>query len=64
MAIDYVAIRRENIKKYGTDFDQYGPVLLENLYSDQTHFAIENDVQPRLVSCQICDFTFEQRNRT
>ena len=41
MAIDYDVIRQENIKKYGTDIDQYGPVLLENLYSDSTHFIFE-----------------------
>lgn len=41
MSIDYDAIRQENIKKYGTDIDQYGPILLENLYSDQTHFIFE-----------------------
>ncbi len=41
MSIDYDAIRQENIKKYGTDIDQYGPILLENPYSDQTHFIFE-----------------------
>ncbi|MDE2950314.1 MAG: hypothetical protein OXT68_06060 [Chloroflexota bacterium] len=41
MPIDYCLIRQENIKKYGTDIGQYGPVLLENLYSDQTHFIFE-----------------------
>ena len=34
-------IRRENIEKYGTDIDRYGPILLANLYSDRTHFIYE-----------------------
>jgi hypothetical protein len=34
-------IREENIKKYGTHVEVYGPVLLSNLYSDRTHFIYE-----------------------
>lgn len=34
-------IREENIKKYGTHVEVYGPVLLSNLYSDRTHFVYE-----------------------
>ena len=41
MPIDYKKIAEENIKKYGTDIDRYGPVLLANLYSDRTHFIYE-----------------------
>lgn len=41
MPIDYKKIAEENIKKYGTDIDRYGPVLLANLYSDRTHFVYE-----------------------
>ncbi len=41
MQIDYDKIRQENIIRYGTDIDEYGPILLENLYSDQTHFIYE-----------------------
>ncbi len=41
MAIDYDVIMQENIKRYGTDIDKFGPVLLENLYSDSTHFIFE-----------------------
>lgn len=37
----YERIREENMKKYGTDIDKYGPVLLANLYSDKTHFIYE-----------------------
>lgn len=37
----YSQIRHENIEKYGTRIDQYGPVLLANLYSDKTHFIYE-----------------------
>lgn len=42
MPIDYDAISQENEKRYGTDIDQYGPVLLEeDLHKDQTHFIFE-----------------------
>ena len=34
-------IREENIKKYGTHVEVYGPVLLASLYSDRTHFLYE-----------------------
>lgn len=41
MTTDYDKITEENIKKYGTDIDRYGPVLLAKLYSDRTHFVYE-----------------------
>ena len=41
MSSNYEQIARENIERYGTDIDQYGPVLLANLYSDRTHFVYE-----------------------
>jgi hypothetical protein len=41
MPSDYTRIAEENITKYGTDIDSYGPVLLANLYSDRTHFVYE-----------------------
>lgn len=41
MLSDYKKITEENIKKYGTDIDRYGPILLANLYSDRTHFVYE-----------------------
>ena len=37
----YEKIREENIRKYGTDIDKYGPILLAKLYSDRTHFIYE-----------------------
>ncbi len=41
MRIDFEKIAEENVRKYGTDIDKYGPVLLANLYSDRTHFIYE-----------------------
>lgn len=41
MPIDYQIIAQENIEKYGTAIEVYGPVLLADLYSDQTHFVYE-----------------------
>ncbi len=41
MSSDYLRLAKENIAKYGTDIDRYGPVLLANLYSDRTHFIYE-----------------------
>lgn len=41
MATDYKNIAEANVKKYGTDIDRYGPVLLARLYSDRTHFIYE-----------------------
>ena len=41
MSTDYRLITEENIRRYGTDIDEYGPVLLSNRYSDRTHFVYE-----------------------
>ena len=41
MPTDYEVITEENIKKYGTAINEYGSVLLADLYSDQTHFIYE-----------------------
>ena len=41
MPCDYEAIRRENIKKYGTDIGRFGPMLLANRYAERTHFIFE-----------------------
>jgi len=41
MPSDYKKIREENIKKYGTEINVFGPTLLANLYSDPTHFIYE-----------------------
>ena len=38
---EYEEIREENIKRYGTEVNKYGKVLLSNLYSDRTHFIFE-----------------------
>ena len=40
MPIDYEAIREEYIKKYPS-IGEWGPTLLANKYSDQTHFIYE-----------------------
>lgn len=41
MAINYSAIRQDNIGKYGSEVNNYGPTLLAHLYSDRTHFIFE-----------------------
>lgn len=41
MATDYRRITEENIKRYGTAIDEYGPILLAERYSDHTHFIYE-----------------------
>ena len=41
MACDYDAIRRDNLRRYGTDIGRYGPTLLANRYGDRTHFIYE-----------------------
>jgi|TARA_Y100000031_G_scaffold33501_1_gene37566 hypothetical protein len=41
MPSDYVAIRADNERKYGTDIGRIGPMLLANRYDDRTHFIIE-----------------------
>lgn len=41
MTINYKKIAEANIKRYGTDIDRFGPVLLAHLYSDRTHFIYE-----------------------
>jgi len=38
MAVDYVSIRTENQRRYGTDIGRIGPMLLANRYDDRTHF--------------------------
>jgi len=37
----YAKIRDENTRKYGTDVNRYGPVILERMYSDRSHFLYE-----------------------
>ena len=41
MPCDYEAIRRENIKRYGTDIGRIGQILLANRYAKRTHFIFE-----------------------
>src|SRR4051812_28542491 len=41
MTSDYEAIKRENIKKYGTDIGRIGKTLLADRYDDRTHFIFE-----------------------
>ncbi len=41
MPTDYASIAEENIKRYGTAINEYGPTLLSDRYSDRTHFVYE-----------------------
>ena len=41
MTIDYRAIKDENIKRYGTDIERVGPMLLSDRYADSAHFIYE-----------------------
>ncbi len=41
MASDYKSIREDNIKRRGTEFDDIGTLISEQLYSDRTHFIFE-----------------------
>jgi hypothetical protein len=41
MPSDYVRIREENKKRYGTDIGRIGPMLLADRYDDRTHFIFE-----------------------
>lgn len=41
MSSDYIAIREDNEKRYGTDIGRIGPMLLADRYDDRTHFIFE-----------------------
>lgn len=41
MALDYEAIRQDNIRRYGTDIGRIGPMLLADRYDDRSHFIYE-----------------------
>ena len=41
MPVDYKKIAKENVRRYGTEVDKYGRVLLAERYSDRTHFVYE-----------------------
>ncbi len=38
---DYTAICEENLRRYGTDINRIGRMLLAGLYADRTHFIFE-----------------------
>lgn len=41
MTSNYAALAEENRGRYGTDINQYGPMLLADRYADRTHFIFE-----------------------
>jgi len=41
MRTNYEVIADENIRRFGTAIDEYGPQLLADRYSDRTHFVYE-----------------------
>jgi hypothetical protein len=41
MKIDYKALSKENVTRYGTDIGDWADELLANLYRDRTHFVFE-----------------------
>lgn len=41
MASNYIGIRADNERRYGTDIGRIGPMLLANRYGDRTHFIFE-----------------------
>lgn len=41
MSSDYIAIREDNEKRYGSDIGRIGPMLLADRYDDRTHFIFE-----------------------
>jgi hypothetical protein len=40
-SVDYGAICKENLEKYGTEVKNYGKVLLSDAYKERTHFLYE-----------------------
>lgn len=38
---DYAAIKDENLRRYGTDIDRIGPMLLADRYDNRAHFIYE-----------------------
>jgi hypothetical protein len=38
---DYAAIKEENLRRYGTDIDRIGPMLLADRYDNRAHFIYE-----------------------
>ncbi|MEQ8763396.1 MAG: hypothetical protein RL885_05685 [Planctomycetota bacterium] len=41
MPMDYARIRQESRRRFGEEFDRFGKQLLQDLYSDRTHFLFE-----------------------
>src|SRR5712691_1451877 len=41
MPSDYLAIREENVRRFGTDIGRIGKMLLAERYDDRTHFIYE-----------------------
>lgn len=41
MPCDYKAIRKDNVRRYGTDIGRIGRMLLSDRYDDRTHFIYE-----------------------
>jgi Domain of unknown function (DUF3883) len=41
MPSNYDAIKKENLRRHGTDIGEVGPMLLANRYDDRTHFIFE-----------------------
>jgi len=41
MAFNYETLKEENIRRYGTDIDRIGRILLAERYADRTHFIFE-----------------------
>jgi len=41
MSVDYTKIAEENLRKYGTEIERIGEMLLAHRYSDRTHFVYE-----------------------
>ena len=41
MSCDYVAIRKDNVRRYGEDIGRIGRMLLSDRYDDRTHFIYE-----------------------
>src|SRR5882724_1841214 len=41
VALNYNAIRSDNVRRYGTDIGRIGSMLLADRYDDRTHFIYE-----------------------
>ena len=41
MASNYLAIKKDNVGKYGTDIGRIGKMILSGMYADRTHFIYE-----------------------